>query len=90
MPQADIDALRAAYDEAPYEPLAHPHSAPGHLAAMAWLFGVDAPSVGKARVLELGCAAAGNLIPFAATHPQAHAVGVDLSPTQIAQGRCCS
>ena len=40
---------------------------------------MDPPDVSRSRVLEIGCAAAGNLIPFAATHPLAHTVGVDLS-----------
>ena len=40
-----------------------------------------------ARVLEIGCSAGGNLIPFAAWHPEARAVGIDLSQVQIDQGR---
>ncbi|MCW2514144.1 MAG: hypothetical protein JWR11_3186 [Mycobacterium sp.] len=85
--QADLHAIRAAYDDAPYESYAHPVSAPGHVAATAWLFGLDPPEVVSARVLEIGCAAAGNLIPFAAAHPTAHTVGIDLSPTHIELGR---
>jgi SAM-dependent methyltransferase len=88
---ADADSSRhdllAAYETAPYESYAHPQSAPGHLAALAWVFGLDAPEVPAARVLELGCASGGNLIPFAAAHPRAQAVGIDLSPMQIEQGR---
>jgi cyclopropane fatty-acyl-phospholipid synthase-like methyltransferase len=38
-------------------------------------------------VLEIGCSAGGNLIPFAAWHPEARAVGIDLSQVQIEQGR---
>ena len=38
-------------------------------------------------MLEIGCAAAGNLIPFAATHPRARTVGIDLSQVHIDQGR---
>ncbi len=82
-----VDDVRAAYDEAPYESYAHPQSAPGQLAAIAWTFGLDPPDVNDARVLEIGCAAAGNLIPFAATHPLARAVGIDLSGVQIEHGR---
>jgi methyltransferase-like protein/ubiquinone/menaquinone biosynthesis C-methylase UbiE len=82
-----IDQLRADYDTSPYESHAFPQSAPGHLAAVAYLFGLDAPDVSTARVLEIGCSAGGNLIPFAAWHPQARAVGIDLSPVQIEQGR---
>ena len=37
--------------------------------------------------LEIGCAAGGNLIPFAALHPQARLVGIDLSSVQVDQGR---
>jgi methyltransferase-like protein/2-polyprenyl-3-methyl-5-hydroxy-6-metoxy-1,4-benzoquinol methylase len=84
--QSAVDDVRAAYDEAPYESYAHPQSAPGQLAAVAWAFGLDPPDVARARVLEIGCAAAGNLIPFAATHPLARTVGIDLSQVHIDQG----
>ena len=40
-----------------------------------------------ARILEFGCAAGGNLVPFAAWHPHARVVGIDLSQVQIDQGR---
>uniref|UniRef100_UPI0038D222FF hypothetical protein n=1 Tax=Variovorax paradoxus TaxID=34073 RepID=UPI0038D222FF len=40
----------------------------------------------SARVLELGCAAGNNIIPFAERHPGARALGLDLSSVQIAQG----
>ncbi|MDT5246696.1 MAG: hypothetical protein QOD36_4072 [Mycobacterium sp.] len=51
--QSAIDDVRAAYDEAPYEAYAHPQSAPGQLAAIAWAFGLDPPDVARSRVLEL-------------------------------------
>lgn len=82
-----VDQLRADYDASPYESHAFPQSAPGHLAAVAHLFGLDVPDVSTARVLEIGCSAGGNLIPFAAWHPEARAVGIDLSPVQIEAGR---
>ncbi|MDX1891756.1 class I SAM-dependent methyltransferase [Mycolicibacterium sp. 050158] len=81
------DALRSDYDNTPYTSNSFSQSAPGRLAAIAHLFGLSAPEVSRARVLELGCAAGGNLIPFAAAHPAARAVGVDLSQVQIDQGR---
>jgi hypothetical protein len=86
-PPAEIDGLRADYDATPYTSDAFPQSAPGRLAAIAHVFGLDAPAVPTARVLEIGCAAAGNLLPFAAAHPRARVVGVDLSQVQIDQGR---
>jgi methyltransferase-like protein/SAM-dependent methyltransferase len=84
---AAVEALRTDYDEAPYESYSHPHSAPGHLAAIAWIFGLDSADLATARVLEIGCAAAGNLIPFAAMYPDARVVGIDLSRVHIELAR---
>lgn len=82
-----VDLVRADYDAVPYDSHAFPHTAPGHLAAIAQLFGLDVPEVSSARVLEIGCSAGGNLIPFAASHPQARVVGIDVSQVQIEEGR---
>jgi len=78
-----IDQLRADYDMTPYTSISFPQSAPGQLAAIAHLFGLETPEVSSARVLEIGCAAGGNLIPFAAAHPQAH---TPLAPEPFRQG----
>jgi len=64
-----------------------PQSAPGQLAAIAYLFGLAPPDVPSARLLEISCAAGGNLSSYAAAHPQARVVGIDLSQVQIDQGR---
>lgn len=45
------------------------------------------PSPRPYRVLELGCASGGNLIPMAATRPDCFFVGVDYSARQIATGQ---
>jgi methyltransferase-like protein/2-polyprenyl-3-methyl-5-hydroxy-6-metoxy-1,4-benzoquinol methylase len=82
-----VERVRADYDAAPYESHAYPESAPGRLAAIAHLLGLDTPEVSRARVVEIGCAAGGNLIPFAAEYREAHAVGIDLSRVQIERGR---
>src|ERR1700712_5883001 len=82
-----IEGLRADYDATPYTSNSFPQSAPGHLAALAHLFGLESPNVSTARVLEIGCATGGNLIPFAAAHPPARAAGTALSPVQIDHGR---
>ena len=84
---AAVDRLRADYDATPYTSVSFPPSAPGQLAAVAHLFGLTTPDVSTARVLEIGCATGGNLIPFAAAHPHAHAVGLDLSQVQVDLGR---
>ncbi|WP_432730666.1 methyltransferase regulatory domain-containing protein [Variovorax sp. W6] len=86
MPDSLTSELTSYYDTVPYDSHPFPQSAMEHLEALAFLFGLDVPSPATARVLELGCAAGGNLIPFAARHPESRAVGVDLSTVQVAQG----
>ncbi|RZL92868.1 MAG: methyltransferase domain-containing protein [Variovorax sp.] len=78
--------LTSYYDTVPYDSHPFPQSAVEHLEALAFLFGLGSPAPARARVLELGSAAGGNLIPFAARHPQARALGVDLSTVQVGQG----
>ena len=80
------DALRTSYDEFPYQSVPLRQTHPDHLAAVASLFGFDAPDVARARVLEIGCGSGGNLIPMAASYPESTFVGIDLSAVQIAQG----
>ncbi len=75
-----------SYDALPYGSRALRETHPSRLAAIALLFGVEAPPPGTARVLELGCAEGGNLLPMAASAPGATFVGVDLSPRQVAAG----
>jgi SAM-dependent methyltransferase len=81
-----VQAISDAYDDTPYESNAFALTAPGHLRAVAALYGLTAPAVENARVLELGCAAGGNLLPFAAAHPDARAMGIDLSAQQVESG----
>ena len=51
--------------------------------SVAALYGLSSPPVEQARVLELGCAVGGNLLPMAYRFPEARFVGVDLSARQI-------
>ncbi len=87
MSEALTATLTSYYDRVPYDSHPFPQTAVEHLEALSFLFGLDAPSPSTARVLELGCAAGGNLIPFAARYPEATALGVDLSSVQVAQGK---
>ena len=77
----------AEYDRFPYHSNPFPQSHPQRLAALGRLFGVDAPEVKTARVLELGCASGGNLLPLAYYMPNASFVGIDFSGRQLEQGR---
>ena len=87
MPSAESQQIGRYYDAVPYVSHPFPQTAIEHLEVLAALFGLEAPSPARARVLELGCASGGNLIPMAARLPQAHMVGVDLSAVQIHDGQ---
>ncbi len=80
-------SIAQTYDDVPYDSRPFPQSHPARSAAIARLFGLTPPNLRAGRVLELGCAAGGNLIPMAANFPEAQFLGVDLSAVQIAQGR---
>lgn len=77
----------ARYDLHPYGPDAYPRTHPGHLQAVSSLFGLDPALADQARVLELGCAVGGNLIPVAAQLPASTFVGVELSEVQVQRAR---
>lgn len=72
------------YDELPYASVPHPQTQPSRLSAVATLHGLSAPLVESARVLELGCASGGNLIPLAARFPNARFLGIDLGQRHVA------
>ncbi len=78
-----------SYDALPYDDMPHTSAHPRCFETIATLFGMTPPPLPTARVLEVGCAGGGNLIPQAVDLPGAQFVGVDLSQRQIetAQGR---
>jgi len=76
----------STYDDLPYGSQSIPETLPSRLAAIARLFGTEPPPPATARVLELGCAEGGNLLPMAVAAPGATFVGIDLSAKQIATG----
>ncbi len=77
------ERARNSYDVVPYRSRAQTDTYPDHLASVARLFGVEAPDPATARVLEIGCAGGGNLLPMAVAMPDASFVGIDLSTLQI-------
>ncbi|HWB02877.1 MAG TPA: class I SAM-dependent methyltransferase [Verrucomicrobiales bacterium] len=82
-----MTAPSETYDEVPYESYAYPQSHPDNLATIATLFGMEPRLLDGARVLEIGCAGGGNLLPVAAAYPRSGFVGIDISPLQIAQAQ---
>jgi methyltransferase-like protein/SAM-dependent methyltransferase len=75
--------IKSTYDELPYKSQPFPDSHPDRLATLARLFGLSPEPVTRCRVLELGCASGGNLIPMAVQLPHSEFVGVDLSRRQV-------
>jgi SAM-dependent methyltransferase len=88
---SDMSAARPAvspnsYDEVPYRSHPFRQTHPDRLAVIAALRGLSPVPIERARVLELGCASGGNLIPMADQLPDAKFVGIDGSLRQIEQG----
>lgn len=81
------EVLRQSYDASPYESYPFAQTHPQHLRMVARLFGLETPEPSRSRILELGCALGGNIIPLAVRWPEAQIVGVDLSPKQIERAR---
>lgn len=78
-----IDRNARSYDAIPYTSKPFPQSRPNLLAGIARLFGLESVPLSQARVLELGCASGGNIIPLAAANPSGTYVGYDISPKQV-------
>ena len=75
-----------SYDAIPYRSNPFRQTRPERLAAIAKLFGLDAPAVENCRVLELGSSSGGNLLAMAQDHPGSRFVGIDASSRQVAEG----
>jgi methyltransferase-like protein/cyclopropane fatty-acyl-phospholipid synthase-like methyltransferase len=77
----------STYDDLPYPSNPFPQTRPDHLASIATLFDLVPPPTESCRLLELGCASGGNLIPMALASPGAHFVGVEFSEKQVQEAR---
>lgn len=82
-----MDRTASAYDSFQYENLPFRMSHPDWMATIGALAGLEPPDVRTSRVLEIGCARGGHLIPLAELLPDASFVGIDLAPSQIADAR---
>lgn len=75
------------YDRVPYKSYPFSQTHPDRLATIGILLGMTPTDVTGARVLELGCASGGNLIPMAEQYPDAHFVGIDYAGRQVEEGQ---
>jgi methyltransferase-like protein/SAM-dependent methyltransferase len=80
-------ATQTTYDQIPYPSLSYTQSHPDRLATLATLLGMSPSPIERCRVLELGCASGGNVIPMAYGLPDSKFVGIDISARQIAEGQ---
>lgn len=86
-PDSARKAPTTTYDDIPYSVCAFPQTSPDRLATIATLFAMSPAPAGRCRVLELGCASGGNIIPMALIYPNSHFMGIDISGRQIADGQ---
>ena len=77
---------QTSYDAIPYPSNPFRQTRPERLAAVARLFGLEAPPAERCRVLEIGCSMGGNLIAMAQDLPGSRFIGIDASSRQIAEG----
>ncbi|MCO8120432.1 class I SAM-dependent methyltransferase [Stieleria sp. TO1_6] len=84
---SDESLPSSSYDQVPYSSYPYSKSHPRNLSALAFLFGMNPPDVRDCRVLEIGCAAGGNLIPVAENFPDVRCLGIDASARQIDDGQ---
>lgn len=76
-----------SYDDLQYPSYPVTSSHPDRLFDIAKLFGMSPTPPENARILELGCAGGGNIIPVASLFPNSQCVGIELSETQANNGR---
>ena len=82
--QTAASSQKFSYDEVPYASFAYAHTHPDHMAVVGSLFGMKPAALETARVLELGSAGGGNILPLALRYPGASFTGLDLSQEHIA------
>ncbi|CZE46626.1 class I SAM-dependent methyltransferase [Campylobacter geochelonis] len=78
-----VEMVEKTYEEEPYISYQYPQSSPNRQWVAGFVFGLNAPDIQTARVLELGCSMGGNLMPLASRYKKAKFIGVDLSKKQI-------
>ena len=86
-PTHDTASIAASYEAVAYDARPNYFSHPDHIAAIATMFGLEAPEADRARVLEVGCNDGANLLPLAATLPQSSLLGCDLAAAAIQRAR---
>ncbi|MEZ4323294.1 MAG: class I SAM-dependent methyltransferase [Myxococcota bacterium] len=74
------------YDVFPYRSRSYVESHIDRLFTVGHLFGMDPTPVTRCRVLEIGSADGGNLVPMAESLPDSEFLGIDLAERQVEDG----
>jgi len=77
----------ASYNEVPYPSLPYKMCHPRPLGVLAAFAGLSPALPQKCRLLEIGCAGGGNILPMAQVFPQSQFMGVDLGSRHIADAQ---
>ena len=80
---APVDPTAAAYETFQYENLPFRMSHPDWMRTLGVLAGLQPAPIEACRVLEIGCAHGGHLLPLAELLPGSEFVGFDLAASQI-------
>lgn len=75
------------YEQVPYTSKPYAYATASRMAVVARLFGMQPADPTTARVLEIGCAGGGNLIPRALAHPRATFLGIDPAERHVRQAQ---
>ena len=78
-----MDSTAAAYETFQYENLPFRMSHPDWMRTLGILAGLEPAPIDSCRVLEIGCAHGGHLLPLAELLPGSEFVGFDLAASQI-------
>jgi SAM-dependent methyltransferase len=87
MTAIETSQVAQQYNSTPYPSYPYPNTQAERLYTIGKLFGMQPVDFKSCKVLELGCASGGNLIPMASLFPESTFVGVDISSVQIQQGQ---
>jgi SAM-dependent methyltransferase len=81
------DALVEAYNDVPYTSVPDAARHPDRLATIGTLLGLDVAPLATCRVLEFACGNGSNLVPIAATLPNASFVGFDFAALPVSRAQ---
>lgn len=81
------DTLLESYNDVPYTSFLDPMRHPDRLATIGTLLGLDVAPTATCHVLEFACGDGTNLVPIAATLPNATFVGFDFAARPVAHAR---